>query len=85
VSSSLADIEGSSPVLEALGFLVATSPAFLEHSSSIPLEVSALRLPWISLLQKSIDAEVAILSSTAATLFPCTSDGFASPAIKSGS
>jgi hypothetical protein len=41
VSSSSADIEGSSPAPKALGFSVATIPTFLEHSSSIPLEVSA--------------------------------------------
>jgi hypothetical protein len=35
------NIEGSSLALEALGFSVVTISAFLEHSSSIPSEVSA--------------------------------------------
>jgi hypothetical protein len=39
VSSSLADIEGSSPAPEPLGFSVVTIPTFLERASSVPSEV----------------------------------------------
>jgi hypothetical protein len=42
VSSSSTDIKGSSPEPKALGFSVVTIPAYLEHSSFVPLEVSVL-------------------------------------------
>jgi hypothetical protein len=66
---------------EALGFSIATIPAFLEHSSSIPSEFSAPE----TFLEKSFapsSLEAAIVSSTAATLFSSASRGFAGPTIK---
>jgi hypothetical protein len=116
------NIEGSSLALEALGFSVVTISAFLEHSSSIPSEVSAPEtflekfnvtdilfpsqkvvggFPTANLfffvqaeggglfapssLEELVETEVAIMSSTAATLFSFVSRGFVGPAIKSGS
>jgi len=67
------------PVPEALGFSTATIPAFLEHSSSIPSEVSA---PKIFLEKSSAPSN---LEGAAATLFSSASGGFVGLAIKTGS